>query len=258
MLDKPWPLGCCLNGRFGGCSAMAAAMAPNLIAKHRQSSKSITRFDIAPGEMSVQLALSPTLKEVMLHRVPNAVRGFVPCLRGQIRGAAALWLLAAAALLPGHSAMAADNNTPAPPANAQAAPAPDGTSPDEYADAQHQISGPAGNPECVWLGRKAVSRLWNDDIDTAFRDLDLYDRFGCPGAHVQAAVRCIVLHQPVSGDRKGADQKPSDTLDFRVRACWLNPTSPAIPAAAAAAPPAPAAAAPGAPAAPAPASNASH
>ena len=204
--------------------------------------------------MSVQLALSPTLKETMLYRVPNAVRGFVLCLRGPIRSAAVLWLLAAAAILSAHSAMA-ENNTPAPPANPQAAPAPDGTSPDEYADAQRQVSGPAGNPECVWLGRKAVSRLWNDDIDTAFRDLDLYDRFGCPGAHVQAAVRCIVLHQPVSGDRKGADQKPSDTLDFRVRACWLNPTSPAIPAAA---PPAPAAAAPAAPAAPAPAPNPSH
>lgn len=190
----------------------------------------------------------------MLYRVPNPVCGVVSRLRGSICGVAtvALWLLAAAAVLPAHSAMA-QNNTPAPPANPQAAPSPDGTSPDEYADAQRQISGPAGNPECVWLGRKAISRLWGDDIDTAFRDLDLYDRFGCPGAHVQAAVRCIVLHQPVSGDRKGADQKPSDTLDFRVKACWLNPTSPAIPAAA---PPAPAAAAPAA--SPAPTPNTSH
>jgi hypothetical protein len=239
-------------------SATAAAMAPNLIAKHRQSSKIDNAVDIAREEMSVQLAPSPTLKETMLHRVPNPVRGFVPCLRGPIRSAAALWLLAAAAILPAYSAMA-ENNTPAPPANQQAAPSPDGTSPDEYADAQRQISGPAGNPECVWLGRKAVSRLWGDDIDTAFRDLDLYDRFGCPGAHVQAAVRCIVLHQPVSGDRKGAEQKPSDTLDFRVRACWNNPTSPAIPAPTpAAAAPATAGPAPAAPAAPAPASTAAH
>ncbi len=193
----------------------------------------------------------------MLHRVPNSVCGYASCIAGPLRNAAAvtLWLLAAAAVLPTHSA-AAENNPPAPPANQPAAPGPDGTSADEYADAQHQISGPAGNPECVWLGRKAVSRLWNDDIDTAFRDLDLYDRFGCPGAHVQAAVRCIVLHQPVSGDRKNADQKPSDTLDFRVKACWLNPTSPAIPAPAP--PAAPAAAAPSAPAAPAPGQNAPH
>ena len=30
-----------------------------------------------------------------------------------------------------------------------------------------------------------------DDLDTAFRHLDLYDRFGCPGGHVQAAFRCL-------------------------------------------------------------------
>ena len=43
------------------------------------------------------------------------------------------------------------------------------------------LGGPAANPECVWLGRRVVSLLWRDDLDTAFRHLDLYDRFGCPG-----------------------------------------------------------------------------
>ena len=43
------------------------------------------------------------------------------------------------------------------------------------------VNGPAGNPECVWLGRRVVGLLWRDDMDTAFRHLDLYDRFGCPG-----------------------------------------------------------------------------
>src|SRR5271170_2657420 len=65
---------------------------------------------------------------------------------------------------------------------------------DEYAEAAQAISGPAGNPECVWLGRRVVSLLWRDDLDTAFRHLDLYDRFGCPSAHVQASFRCLVLH----------------------------------------------------------------
>ncbi|HYP10273.1 MAG TPA: beta-1-3, beta-1-6-glucan biosynthesis protein, partial [Xanthobacteraceae bacterium] len=51
---------------------------------------------------------------------------------------------------------------------------------DEFAEAQHALNGPAGNPECVWLGRRVVSLLWRDDLDTAFRHLDLYDRFGCP------------------------------------------------------------------------------
>src|SRR3954468_8157078 len=62
---------------------------------------------------------------------------------------------------------------------------------DEFVEASQAINGPAGNPECVWLGRRVVSLMWRDDLDTAFRHLDLYDRFGCPGGHVQAAFRCL-------------------------------------------------------------------
>src|SRR5580692_1119790 len=63
---------------------------------------------------------------------------------------------------------------------------------DEFVEAQQAINGPAGNPECVWLGRRVVVLMWRDDLDTAFRHLDLYDRFGCPGGHIQAAFRCLV------------------------------------------------------------------
>ncbi len=52
---------------------------------------------------------------------------------------------------------------------------------DEFSEAAQAINGPAGNPECVWLGRRVVGLMWRDDLDTAFRHLDLYDRFGCPG-----------------------------------------------------------------------------
>ena len=58
-------------------------------------------------------------------------------------------------------------------------------------EASQAINGPAGNPECVWLGRRVVRLMWLDDLDTAFRHLDLYDRFGCPGGHVQATFRCL-------------------------------------------------------------------
>jgi hypothetical protein len=58
---------------------------------------------------------------------------------------------------------------------------------EQFAEAQRLLKGAAGNPECVWLGRRVVNLLWRDDMDTAFRHLDLYDRFGCPGAHIQAA-----------------------------------------------------------------------
>ncbi len=104
---------------------------------------------------------------------------------------------------------------------------------DEFAEAQRVLNGPAGNPECVWLGRRVVSLLWRDDLDTAFRHLDLYDRFGCPSGHIQATFRCLVLHG------NNIDPKVADTLNGRVHACWINPASPPPP-------PAPAAAAPAA------------
>ncbi|MGA8900792.1 beta-1-3, beta-1-6-glucan biosynthesis protein [Bradyrhizobium sp.] len=90
---------------------------------------------------------------------------------------------------------------------------------DEFAEAAQAISGPAGNPECVWLGRRVVRLMWRDDLDTAFRHLDLYDRFGCPGGHVQAAFRCLT--------RFGAqiDDKAQKSLDDRVHACWINPNA---------------------------------
>jgi hypothetical protein len=86
---------------------------------------------------------------------------------------------------------------------------------EEFAEAA-RLEGAAGNPECVWLGRRAVSLLWRDDLDTAFRHLDLYDRFGCPGGHVQATFRCVI--------RQGSiDPKAPESLSARVHACWINP-----------------------------------
>ncbi len=100
---------------------------------------------------------------------------------------------------------------------------------DEIAEATRTLTGPAGNPECVWLGRRVVSLLWRDDLDTAFRHLDLYDRFGCPGAHIQATFRCLV--------RQGSiDPKAQETLNGRVHACWINPGLPAARATSAQAP----------------------
>ena len=143
------------------------------------------------------------------------------------------------------------------PANAAADAAKDSKrKTDEFVEAAHAINGPAGNPECVWLGRRVVVLMWRDDLDTAFRHLDLYDRFGCPGGHVQATFRCLVRFGPI-------DPKAPDALSSRVHTCWINPNAqPSQPAAAAASPPASGTAAPApaatppaqaAPAAPAPA-----
>jgi hypothetical protein len=105
---------------------------------------------------------------------------------------------------------------------------------DEYAEAEKLLGGPAANPECMWLGKRVVSLLWRDDLDTAFRHLDLYDRFGCPAGHIQIAFRCVVRHP------NSIDPKVPDALNGRIRDCWINPnTDPVItpPAAAAAASP---------------------
>lgn len=89
---------------------------------------------------------------------------------------------------------------------------------DEFVEAAQAINGPAGNPECVWLGRRVVVLMWRDDLDTAFRHLDLYDRFGCPGGHVQATFRCLVKFGAI-------DPKQPDSLNSRVHTCWINPNA---------------------------------
>jgi hypothetical protein len=164
---------------------------------------------------------------------------------------------AALALLIGVSGAVAQSGTPAP--QDQQKNAPDSKAEAikdnerkaaEFVEAQQALNGPGGNPECVWLGRRVVRLMWLDDLDTAFRHLDLYDRFGCPGGHVQASFRCLT--------RFGAqiDDKVPRSLDTRIHACWINPG--AQPQTAAAPAPAPAtsgnaASAPAAAPAPAPA-----
>jgi hypothetical protein len=87
---------------------------------------------------------------------------------------------------------------------------------DNFAEAEKVLGGPAANPECLWLGERVVGLLWKDDLDTAFRHLDLYDRFGCPSGHIQMTFRCLVRQGNI-------DQKATETLNNRVHACWINP-----------------------------------
>ena len=140
------------------------------------------------------------------------------------------------ALLIGSAGAFAQSGTPnpqdqsgKPPANAADVNKDNQRKADEFVEAAQAINGPGGNPECVWLGRRVVRLMWRDDLDTAFRHLDLYDRFGCPGGHVQATFRCLT--------RFGGqiDPKVAETLDSRIHVCWINPG--AQPQAAAASPP---------------------
>jgi hypothetical protein len=160
----------------------------------------------------------------MCHRVLSVAAGVF----------AAVWLMSASSVPLAAPAQAQSTDAKpadqAPPSGQEPAKEPQKI--DEFAEAQRVLGGPAGNPECVWLGRRVVSLLWRDDLDTAFRHLDLYDRFGCPSGHIQATFRCLLLHST------NIDPKAADSLNSRVQACWINPTPPAAPAAPAAPPPA--------------------
>src|SRR5215217_6455676 len=90
----------------------------------------------------------------------------------------------------------------------------------DFAEAARQLGGPAANPECVWHGRRVISLLRRDDVDTAFRHLDLYDRFGCPGGHVQASLRCLLGQDVGPSTGTGAGER----MDRRAQSCWVNPS----------------------------------
>ena len=141
--------------------------------------------------------------------------------------------VAGLALLIGSGAVFAQSGTPAPDqtgkppaANSTDATKDNQRKTDEFVEASQAINGPAGNPECVWLGRRVVRLMWLDDLDTAFRHLELYDRFGCPGEHVQISFRCVVRQGNI--DQK--DQKATDAFNARVHSCWINPALPPAPA----------------------------
>lgn len=87
----------------------------------------------------------------------------------------------------------------------------------EVAEAARLLPGPAGQPECLWVGRRIVSLIYRDDLDTAARHRELYERFGCPSGHIQDAFRCLVRQGEL--DLK----KAPESLPERVHACWVNP-----------------------------------
>ena len=98
---------------------------------------------------------------------------------------------------------------------------------DEIAQATRAMTGPAAYPECYWHGTRIVGLLWNDDIDTALRQLQLYDRFKCPSEHIQSAYRCFLRQGP-------PDPKAPNPIIKLAEECWINPGSPTASAATAA------------------------
>jgi hypothetical protein len=86
----------------------------------------------------------------------------------------------------------------------------------EYKEAATKLSSSAGAPECVWTGRRIASLLWRDDIETARRYIDLYDRFNCSSEHLKLVFRCVIEQGPI-------DPKAADRLASRVHDCWVAP-----------------------------------
>ena len=86
----------------------------------------------------------------------------------------------------------------------------------EYKEAEAKLPRSAGAAECVWTGRRIASLLWRDDIDTARRYIDLYDRFNCSGEHLKLAFRCVIEQGPL-------DPKAAGRLASRVHDCWITP-----------------------------------
>ncbi len=145
-------------------------------------------------------------------------------------------LLCAAFIAGSSSAAFAQSSGDAKPPDQQKPPEPKSEAA-HLADVSRTMTGPAGLPECTHLGELAITLMAKNDLDTAFRHMDLYDRFGCPGRHIQESFRCLLLAGiPNSKDSTGS-------LEALVRKCWA-------PKATAAAPPAPAAPTPPATAAP--------
>lgn len=86
----------------------------------------------------------------------------------------------------------------------------------EFKEAATKLSLSSGAPECVWTGRRIASLLWRDDIDTARRYIDLYDRFNCSSEHLKLVFRCVIEQGPL-------DPKAADRLASRVHSCWVTP-----------------------------------
>lgn len=118
---------------------------------------------------------------------------------------------------------------------------------DESGEGGRQL-GAAGHGECRWIGERIVGLLWKDDLDTAFRHLELYDRFGCPGEHLQLSFRCItrqdealrkIREQKEQSEQKEQpketkEQREQNLFDKAVGECWSDPATPAPPLPAAA------------------------
>jgi hypothetical protein len=75
--------------------------------------------------------------------------------------------------------------------------------------------------ECAWVGKRVVSLLVRDDVDTATDFTRFYAMFHCPEAHIGATLACVVSDPGAA--REGA------ALTEHVDLCWVNPSTRLLP-----------------------------
>lgn len=66
--------------------------------------------------------------------------------------------------------------------------------------------------ECAWTGKRVVSLLSRDDVDTARRFLDFYQVFGCRQSHIGPTLRCVVTDS--------TETPPDESATARIDRCW--------------------------------------
>jgi hypothetical protein len=190
----------------------------------RQASRDILHIGIADAgqKLPVRLISAPSLGNRQPYCRPNRMAEIAflgapthpkAMVFSVLRTAAAVMSAATIAAL-ATVALAQSPEGDAKPADANAAEA----KIDDIAEAARLMTGPAANPECVWHGTRVVRLLVGEDIDTALRQLEFYDRFKCPAEHIQASFRCFLRQGPM-------DPKAAESVKTRVRECWINPSS---------------------------------
>ncbi|MFA7431477.1 MAG: hypothetical protein WCZ23_15060 [Rhodospirillaceae bacterium] len=68
--------------------------------------------------------------------------------------------------------------------------------------------------ECAWTGKRVVSLLARDDVDTAKRFLEFYTLFNCRQAHLGPVVRCVIM--------ESSNSPPEEAAAARVDRCWSS------------------------------------
>ena len=116
----------------------------------------------------------------------------------------------------------------APQVPAAEAPAPPRANPPAAPPKRPAARVTAATPECAWAGRRMVSLLMRDDVDTADKFRRFYDQFNCPSEHIGPALRCVIQSEiPAAAPAQGAVQQgqtQARALAERVEQCWDKPS----------------------------------